>query len=316
MIRFLTPVAALACCTTAAQAQQSVRVLVPFSPGGSVDAIARVLAEKMSAAMGTPFVVENRVGAGGAIAAEALVKSPPDGATLLMGSASTHGTNSAVYRKLSYDAVNDFAPISMVARTPFILTINASVPANSVQELIVYARANPGKLNYASYGSGSSNHLVTELFKSMAGVDLVHVPYKGAGPALLGTVAGEAGVFIDAIQNTAGYIKSGKLKLLGVGTLQRSPLTPETPTIDASGVPGFEAIAFYGLFAPAKTPRLVIERLHGEVVKALALPDVRNRLIGLGNEVIGSTPEAFAKAVADEVAKWQKLVREKSMQFD
>ena len=293
-----------------------VRMLVPFSPGGSVDVIARLLADKMSASMGTAIVVENRVGAGSAIASETLVKSVPDGSTLMMGSASTHGTNSAVYRNLSYDAVRDFAPISMVARTPFILTINASALANTVRELIALAKAKPGTLNYASYGSGSSNHLVTELFKTMAGIDLVHVPYKGSRPALLAAVAGEAPVFMDAIQNTAGYIKAGKLKLLGVGTAARSPLLPETPTLSESGVPGFDATAYYGLFAPANTPRAVVMRLNREVVRALALADVRDRLTGMGNEIIGSTPEAFAEAVSAEVAKWQKLVRERGMKFD
>ena len=293
-----------------------VRVLVPFSPGGSVDGIMRLLSEKMGASLGTTIVVENRLGAGGAIAADALVKSKPDGHTLLMGSASTHGTNSAVYKDLRYDAVRDFAPISMVARTPFILTVNASVPVNSTQELINYARANPGKLNYASYGPGSSNHLVTELFKALANVDIVHIPYKGSGPALVATLAGDAAVFIDAIQNTQSHIKAGKLKLLGVGTATRSPLTPETPTIAESGVPGFEAMAFYGLFAPAGTPRPTVDQLNKAVLFALAAPEVRERLIASGNEVVGSTPEAFGQAVAAEVAKWQKLVRERGLKFD
>jgi tripartite-type tricarboxylate transporter receptor subunit TctC len=319
MRRFLGLVA-LTLCSSLAIAQlaadRPIRILVPFSPGGSVDGISRLLSERMGASLGTTIIVENRLGAGGAIAADALVKSKPDGHTLLMGSASTHGTNSAVYRNLTYDAVRDFAPISMVARTPFILTVNASLPVNSTQELIKYARANPGKLNYASYGPGSSNHLVTELFKGMANVDIVHIPYKGSGPALVATLAGDAAVFIDAIQNTASHIKAGKLKLLGVGTATRSPLLPETPTIAESGVPGFEAIAYYGLFAPAATPRPTIDQLNKAVLTALAVPEVRDRLTASGNEVVGSSPEALGQAVAAEVAKWQKLVRDRGMKFD
>jgi len=293
-----------------------IRVIVPFAAGGTNDLTARVVAEKVAVALRQPVVVENRAGAGGTIGAEVVAKSAPDGYTLLQASGSTHGGNSAVYRSLPYDPVRDFAPISMLVRTPFILAVNPAVPANNVRELIALARSAPGKLNYASYGTGSSSHLVGELFKSMAGVDLVHVPYKGSAPAVLGTVSGEAQVIFDVINTSGPHIKAGRLRALAVGTAARSAVLPDAPTIAESGVPGFEASVFFGWLAPAGTPRPVIERLNREVVHALALPEVREKLAGMGNDVVGNTPEQFTEQIAAEVAKWQTLARERGLKFD
>ncbi len=303
-----------------AQAQswpdRPIRVIVPFSAGGSNDLTARVIAEKLSQAFGQPVLVENRVGAGGSIGADAVAKSPPDGYTLLQASGSTHGGNSAVYKALPYDPVRDFAPISMLVRTPFILAVHPSVPANNVRELVALAKASPGKLNYASFGTGSSSHLVAELFKTMTGIDMVHVPYKGSAPAVVGTVSGETQVVFDVINTTGPHIKAGRLKALAVGTATRSPVLPDTPTVAESGVPGFEATVFFGWLAPAGTPRPIIDRLHREIVRALALPDVREKLAGMGNEVVGNTPEQFSTQIVAEVAKWQKLVRERGLKFE
>lgn len=296
--------------------ERPVRIIVPFAAGGTNDLTARVVAEKLAAAFGQPVVVENRAGAGGSIGAEAVAKSPADGYTLLQASGSTHGGNSAVFKALPYDPVRDFAPISMLVRTPFILAVHPSVSANSVRELVSAARAAPGKLNYASFGTGSSSHLVAELFKAMAGVDLVHVPYKGSAPAVVGTVAGEAQIIFDVINTSGPHIRAGRLKAIAVGTTVRSPVLPDVPTIAESGVPGFEAIVFFGLLAPSGTPRAVIDRLHREIVRALALPDVREKLAGMGNEVVGNTPEQFSEQIVAEVAKWQKLTRERGLKFD
>lgn len=302
-----------------AQAQwpdRPIRIIVPFAAGGTNDLTARVMAEKLSSALGQPVLVENRVGAGGSIGAEAVAKSPADGYTLLQASGSTHGGNSAVFKTLRYDPVRDFAPISMLVRTPFILATHPSVSATTVRELVAAARAAPGKLNYASFGTGSSSHLVGELFKTMAGVDLTHVPYKGSAPAVAGTVAGEAQIIFDVINTSGPHIKAGRLRAIAVGSATRSPVLPEAPTIAEAGVPGFEAIVWFGLLAPAGTPRPVIDRLHREIVNALALPDVRERLAGMGNEIVGNTPEQFAEQIVAEVAKWQKLARDQGLKFD
>jgi len=296
--------------------ERPIRIVVPFAAGGTNDLTARVVAEKLTAALGQPVLVENRAGAGGSVGAEAVARAPADGYTLLQASGSTHGGNSAVFKTLRYDPVRDFAPISMLVRTPFILATHPSVNASSVGDLIASAKASPGKLNYASFGVGSSSHLVGELFKAMAGVDLVHVPYKGSAPAVAGTVAGEAQIIFDVINTSGPHIKTGRLKAIAVGSAARSPVMPELPTIAESGVPGFEAIVWFGLLAPAGTPRAVIDRLNREIVRALALPDVRERLAGMGNEIVGNTLEQFAEQIATEVAKWQKLARDQSLKFD
>ena len=296
--------------------ERPVHVIVPVPAGATNDLTARVIAEKLSLALRQPVVVENRAGAGGSIGADAVAKAAPDGYTLLQGSGSTHGGNAAVYPNLPYDPLRDFAPITMLVRTPYILIVHPSVQANSVRELVALAKASPGKLNYASYGSGSSSHLAAELFKDMAGIDIVHVAFKGGAPAVLATVSGQTQVLFDVITTSGPHIKAGRLKALAVGTTTRTPLFPELPTIAESGYPGFEATVFFGWLAPAGTPRAIIERLHRELVRVLAQADVREKLIALGNEIVGNTPEQFALQIADEVARWQKLARDRRLKFD
>jgi tripartite-type tricarboxylate transporter receptor subunit TctC len=292
------------------------RIIVPFSAGGAVDVVARILAERMATAMGQSIIIDNRLGAGGVIGTEAVARAAPDGYTLLQGTGSTHGANSIVYKKLPYDPIKDFAPVSMSVRSPFILVVHPSVQARTVAELVAYARANPGKLNYASFGTGSSTHLATELFKALTNTNLVHVPYKGSATAVAGTVAGEAQLMFDVLGTSGGHIRAGKLRVLGVGSAKRYALLPDTPTLAEAGVPGFEASVFFGFFAPAGTPRHIIERLNREVRAAVAAPDVREKLVAMGNDVLGSSPEELAETVVAEVAKWRKLVADRDIKFE
>ncbi len=315
-LSFLLALAAAGAFAQSAYPEKPVRLVVPFPPGGTVDLIARMIAERLGAGLGQPVVIDNRAGAGGAIGAEAVARAAPDGYSLLMGTGSTHGTNPAVNKKLPYDPVKDFTPIVMLARTPYILVAHPSVAAQSVRELAALARAQPGKINFASYGPGSSNHLASELFKAMAGIDLVHVPYKGAAPAVAAIVAGEVQVMFDVVGTSGQHIKAGKLKLLGVGSPRRSSVAPESPTLAESGIAGFDAGTFFALFAPAGTPRAIVERLHREVVKVLGMTDVIERLVAMGNEIAGGPPEALGEAVSQEVAKWQRLVRERNLVFE
>ncbi len=296
--------------------ERPVRLVVPFPPGGTVDLIARLIAERLGPGLGQPVVIDNRAGAGGAIGAEAVARAAPDGYSLLLGTGSTHGTNPAVNKKLPYDPVKDFTPIVMLARTPYILVAHPAVPAQSVREFVAFARAQPGKINFASYGPGSSNHLASELFKAMAAIDLVHVPYKGAAPAVTAIVAGEVQVMFDVVGTSGQHIKAGKLKLLGIGSLRRSSVAPESPTLAESGIAGFDAGTFFALFAPAGTPRPIVDRLNREGLKVLAVTEVGERLAAMGNEIGGGSPEALGEAVSQEVAKWQRLVRERNLLFE
>lgn len=293
-----------------------VRMVLGQPPAGAVDGVTRLIADRLAPALGQAVVVENRPGASGIIAAEAVAKAAPDGHTLLVGTGGTHGTNSSVFRKLPYDPVKDFVPVSLLVRTPFALVVNPGFPAKSAAELVALARAQPGKINYASYGVGTANHLPMELFKQMAGIDLVHIPYKGAASAQLALIANDAQVMFDGIGSSAAHLKSGKLKLIGIGSPSRTPLAPGTPTISESGVPGFEASAWFGLFAPAGTPRAAVATLHRESVKVLQQPEVRARLTGLAYEVVAGSPEELADEVSREIAKWQRLVRERGLKFD
>ena len=291
-------------------------MVVPFPAGGTVDAVARGIAQKLSEGLRQPFVVDNRAGGAGSIGAEAVARAAPDGYMLLMGTASTHGSNPAVQKGLPYDAIRDFAPVILVASTPYILVVHPSVPANTVAELLALARAQPGRLNYGSYGAGSSNHLASELFRALTGVDIVHVPYKGGAPALADLLAGQVQMMFDVFATSGPQLRSGKLRLLGVGAARRSTLAPDTPTLAEAGVNGFEAGTFFGLFAPAATPRPLVARLNEEANRALMLPDVRERLAVAGAEPGGGSPEQLGQAVATEVAKWTRLVRERNLRFD
>ena len=296
--------------------ERPVRLIVPFPAGGTVDAVARNSAQKLSDALRQPMVVENRAGGAGSIGSETVARAAPDGYTLLMGTASTHGSNPAVQKQLPYDAIRDFAPVALVASTPYILVVHPSVPANSVPELLALARTQPGRLNYGSYGAGSSNHLATELFRAITGADIVHVPYKGGAPALADLLAGQVQMMFDVFTTSGPQVRTGKLRLLGVGAARRSSLAPDVPTLAEAGVPGFEAGTFFGLFAPLATPRIVVFRLNEEVNRLLVMPDMRERLAAASAEPGGGSPEQLGQAVAAEVAKWTRLVRDRNLRFD
>jgi tripartite-type tricarboxylate transporter receptor subunit TctC len=316
-----TGIAALALALpTGAQAPayptKPVRIVVPFPAGGATDILARAVAQKLSDTWGQAFVVDNRPGAGGNIGSELVAKSAPDGYTLEMGTVGTHAINASLYAKMPYDHVKDFAPIILVAGVPNVLVVHPSVPVNSVQELVAYAKANPGKLNFASSGSGTSIHLSGELFKVMAGVQMTHVPYKGSAPALSDLLGGQVQLMFDNLPPSLPQIKAGKLRALGVTSVARAPALPDTPTIAESGLPGFDASSWFGLLAPAGTPPAVIAKLNTEIAKWLVTPEAREKLIAIGANIAGGTPEDFARHIQAETAKWAKVVKESGAKVD
>jgi tripartite-type tricarboxylate transporter receptor subunit TctC len=285
-----------------------VRILVPSSPGGGTDILARVLADHLSRSMGGQFFVENRPGAGQMIGIEAVARAAPDGYTLLMA-ASTLAINPAMYRKVSYDALRDFAPITQVAGLPNVLLVHPSLPARSPQELIALAKEKPGHLTYASAGIGTSPHMGMELFKSMAGIDLVHVPFRGTGPAVTEMLSGRVPVGFSNTLTAIPHIEAGTLRALGVTGSRRAEALPKIPTIAEAGVPGYDAMQWYGLLAPAGTPTAIVERIASDVAAALRLPDVKERLAADGAEAVGGTPAAFAVLIKQELDKWAKVAR-------
>ena len=288
-----------------------VKIVVPFPAGGTTDIIARIVAQKLSDSTGQTFVVDNRPGAGGNIGSDMVAKAAPDGYTLLMGTVGTHAINPSLYEKMPYDHVKDFAPVILVAGVPNVLEVNPSLPVKSVQELIAYAKANPNKLNFASSGSGTSIHLSGELFKAMTGVSMQHVPYKGSAPALADLTGGQVDLMFDNLPSSLALIKAGKLRPLAVTSAQRSSALPDVPTIAESGVPGFEASSWFGLLAPAGTPKDVVAKINGEVAKWLATPEAKEKLASQGAiAATALTPEDFARHIAAETVKWQKVVKE------
>jgi tripartite-type tricarboxylate transporter receptor subunit TctC len=283
---------------------------VGFAPGGPNDINARAYGARLAEDLGQPFVVENRTGAAGNLAAEAVARAAPDGYTLMLGSTGTNAVNPALYAGLPFDPVRDLAPVSIVATSPSALAVHPGVAARSVQELIALARAQPGKLTYASAGSGSSQHLSAELFKQAAGVDIVHVPYKGAAPGITDLLAGQVDMSFAPVANVVPYAKTGKLRLLGVTSAARSSFAPDTPTIAESGVPGFEVVTWYAMFATAGTPPAIVERLNAGLRKISQNPQLREQLANLGIDAAASASPAEARAYRDaEVEKWGKLVR-------
>jgi tripartite-type tricarboxylate transporter receptor subunit TctC len=313
--------AALAPLPAAAQAASAypakpIHVIVPSPPGDGSDLMARAIGDKLTQAWGQPVIVDNRVGAGGRVGTELAAKAAPDGYTLIMGNAGSHGINAALYRDLPYDVERDFAPVTQVMRSPNVLVVNPALPAKDVRELVALYKANPGKYSYGSGGNGSSAHLSAELFKSMAGVDVVHIPYKGATPALTDVIGGQVAMFIGNLPPAIGHIRSGKVRALAVTTAQRSPLVPEIPTLAESGLPGYETVAWFGLFAPAGTPRDVVLRLRDEVARIVELPEIRERMATLGGEPVGNAPEAFAAIVHADIAKWKRVVAAGSITAD
>jgi tripartite-type tricarboxylate transporter receptor subunit TctC len=303
---------------TPAQAQyptKPVRLVLPFPPGGGTDTLGRVVGAKLSELLGQQVVIENRPGAGANIGAEFVAKSPPDGYTLLMGNIA-HAINVTLYSKLGYDLLKDLAPVSLLASTPNVVVVHPSVPAKSVKELIAVARSSPGRLDFASSGSGSSAHLAGELFSNLAGIKMTHVPYKGGGPAVIALLGGQVSVGFATTPSVIHHVKSGKLRGLAVTGAQRSPSAPDLPTVSESGLPGFEVVGWYGLLVPSGTSRENIARLHSESVKLLKLPDVRERLEATGFEPIGTTPEQFGAYMRSEVEKWAKVVKTAGIRAD
>jgi tripartite-type tricarboxylate transporter receptor subunit TctC len=293
-----------------------VKIVVPSPPGDGSDLAARVVADKLQAAFGQPFIVENKPGAGGVVAAELVAHSAPDGYTLIMGNAGSHGINAAVYTKLSYDAVASFAPISMISYSPNVLVVNPASPIHTVQDLISAARAKPGAIDFASGGQGSSAHMSMELFKYLTKTDLHHIPYKGATPALTDIIAGTVPLGFFNLPPAIGHIHSGKVRALAVTTAERWPALPDVPTVAEAGVPGFETVAWFGLLAPAATPRPIVERLATEIRKIVAMPEVKARIEGTGAKEVGSTPEEFAKRIHDDVAKWKRVAAAANVHLD
>jgi len=293
-----------------------VRIVVPFPAGGATDILARAVAQKLTETWGQAFVVDNRPGAGGNIGSELVAKAAPDGYTLEMGTVGTHAINASLYAKMPYDHVKDFAPIILVAGVPNVLVVNPAVPVNSVQELIAYAKANPGKLNFASSGNGTSIHLSGELFKVMAGVQMTHIPYKGSAPALADLLGGQVQLMFDNLPPSLPQIKGGKLRALGVTSAARAPALPDTPTIAESGLPGFDASSWFGLLAPAGTPPAIIAKLNTEIAKWLATPEAKEKLVAIGANIAGGTPEDFARHIQAETAKWAKVVKESGAKVD
>ncbi len=292
-----------------------VRLVLPFPPGGVTDLLARALAEKLSPRLGQPVIVENKPGAGTVLASDLVARAPADGHTLLMA-ASSLGTAPLIYDKVDYDAIKSFTPITQVASVVHVLVVNPSMPVQSVKDLVAYAKANPGKINYSSTGSGTSTHLEGELFKSMAGVFMVHIPYRGSGPALTDLVGGQVSVMFDALGSSGPFIRSGKLRALAVTTAKRSESIPELPTVAESGLPGYEAMPWLGLVAPAGTPKAVVDRVHREVAKVLQEPDVRQRFKGWGLDIIGNSPAEFASFLQRDIQQWDRVIRRANIKAD
>ena len=293
-----------------------VTIIVPFAAGGTTDILARIIGQALTAELGQSVVVDNRAGAGGNIGGQAAAKAAPDGHTLFMGTVGTHAINASLYKKMPFDPVKDFAPLTRVANVPNLLVANPAQPYKSVKDLIAYAKANPGKVTFGSSGNGSSIHLSGELFKSLAKVDMQHVPYKGSAPAVTDLLGNQIGIMFDNMPSAIQHVRSGKLVPLAVTTAKRSPELPNVPTIAEAGVPGYEATSWFGMFAPAGTPAPVLAKLNAAIVKVLAQPDVKKKINEQGAEVYSETPEQFAAFIQAESVKWGKVVKESGASLD
>lgn len=287
-----------------------IRIIVPYAPGGNSDVIARLMAAKMSESLGRSVIVENRGGAAAIIGSEVVAKAPPDGYTLLMISSGNLTTNPTLFSKLPYDTVRDFTPITNVAYTSYVLNVHPSLPVKTVQELIALAKSQPGKINAAIPGIGAGGHLALELFMSMSGTSFTEVPYKGAGPALTDTIAGNTKVIMDALSTSIQHVRAGAVRALGQSGTKRSPLLPDVPTIAEAGLPGYDAIVYNALLGPAGLPRDIVNKLQAEIAKAGQDPDVRQRFAQMGITMTASTPEELADFMKVETAKWAKIIRE------
>jgi tripartite-type tricarboxylate transporter receptor subunit TctC len=296
---------------TAAQdyPNKPIRIVVTFTPGGAPDIIARLLGERFTAAWGQPVVIDNKPGSGGNIGSDFVAKAAPDGYTLVVGTVGTHSINGALYTKMPYDMVRDFSPVSLVATTPNLLVVNNDVPAKTVQELIDLGKRE-GKMSFASSGSGTSIHVSGELFKSMTGIDMTHIPYKGRASALPDLLGGRVTMMFDNMPSSLPLVREGKLRALGVTSLTRSPAAPDIPTIAESGLPGFEAVSWFAVFAPAGTPKPVVDKIQAEISRILKTPDVAKKLTNIGLEPVGSTSEELATYQRAEIVKWAKVVKD------
>ena len=286
---------------------KTIRIVIAQAPGSATDVISRIVGNRLGEALGQSMVVDARPGAGGVLGTEIAARAPADGYTLFMGNNSTHGSNPALYSKLPYDAIKDFSPIILVVATPYVLNVHPSLPVKTVKELIVFAKARPGQINYASAGNGSTHHFCGELLKSLAGIDIVHVPYKGSTPGLTALVAGEVTMMFSNVDNSQPHIKSGRMRALAVTSGKRATPLPEVPTMEEAGVRDFQVLSWFGLLAPAGTPAAVIARVNAETVKVLARPDVSAALAAQGMDVMSGTPDQFANHIKSEIARMTKI---------
>ncbi|WP_119966592.1 tripartite tricarboxylate transporter substrate binding protein [Simplicispira lacusdiani] len=312
--------AAAAALPLAASAQnyptKPITIVVPFAAGGTTDILARLVGQYLSTELGQPVVVENKAGAGGNIGAAFAAKAPADGHTLFMGTVGTHAINASLYKKLPYDPIKDFAPLTRVAMVPNLLVAHPSQPFKTVQEMIAYAKANPGKINFGSPGNGASPHLSGELFKSMAKVDMVHVPYKGSAPAVSDLLGGQISIMFDNLPSVIPHVRSGKLRAIAISTAKRSADLPDVPTIAEAGVPGYEATSWFGMFAPAATPAPVLAKISAALSKVLANAEVKKKIDDQGGEPANETPAQFADFIQKETQKWGKVVKESGASLD
>src|SRR4051794_12948328 len=315
--RLVVPLVALAAALVAAPSARAqaagmarpMHIVVTFTPGGAPDILARLIGDRLSATWNQSVLIDNKPGAGGNTGADSVAKAPPDGLTIVVGTVGTHAINGALYSKMPYDMVKDFAPVTLLATTPNLLVVHNDVPAKTLAEFIALGRKE-GKMTFASAGSGTSIHVSGELFKTMTGIDMTHVPYKGRASAIPDLLGGRVTMMFDNMPSSLPLVKEGKLRALGVTSLKRSPAAPEIPTIAEQGLPGFDAVSWFALFAPAGTPKPVVDRLQGEVKKILAMPDIAAKLGEAGLDIVGSTPEELAAYQRAEIAKWAKVVKD------
>ena len=295
---------------------KAVRIVVPFAAGGSTDLLARNVAQRLSEAWKQPVIVDNRAGGGGIIGADHAAKSPPDGYTLLLGTVTTHGVAPTLYPKLPFDAIRDFAAVVELASIPQLLSVHPSIPVRSFKEFLALARAKPDALNFGTGGQGSASHMAAELLMAMAKIRMVHVPYKGTGPAMSELLGGHLSLMFDVVMTSLPHARAGRLRSVGISSLKRSEVIPDVPTLHESGMPGFEALVWFGLFAPAGTPPDVVRRINDETVRALRQPKMREILIAQGIDVVAGTPQEFTARVKDEVGKWGKVIRDAGIKLD
>jgi len=293
-----------------------ITIVVPFPAGGTTDIVARLAGVELSKELGQPVVIDNRPGAGGNIGSQAVARAPADGYMLVMGTVGTHAINASLYKKMPYDHIKDFAPISRVANVPNLLVANTSQPFKTVPELIAYAKANPDKLTFASSGNGTSIHLAGELFKVLTGVKMQHIPYKGSAPALADLIAGQTSIMFDNLPSSIAFVRAGKLRPIAITTLTRSPELPDVPTVSDSGVAGFDAGSWFGLLAPANTPPAVIKRIDDALLKVMETTDLKKKIMDQGGVPVGETPDKFAAYIRAETAKWAKVVKESGASVD